>query len=126
MIHELSELVLTFGGAVSQTCCFLHVVNLIAKLLIPQFNVSKGFGDAVVGGGQDDEYGEAGFDENNDIASEKEADQNVVINGIDNDNGWIDEVDLLSPEERKELDDAIQPVKTLLVKVCEHIMMLAM
>ena len=126
MIRELSELVPTFGGAASQTRCFLHVVNLVAKSLICQFNVSKGFGDAVVGGGQDDEYGEAGFDENDDIASEKEANQNVVIDGIDNDDGWIDEVDLLSPEERKELDDAIQPVKTLLVKVCEHITTLAM
>ncbi|KAF8549262.1 hypothetical protein OG21DRAFT_1368066, partial [Imleria badia] len=38
MVCALSELVPAFGGAPSQTCCFLHVVNLVVKLLIHQFN----------------------------------------------------------------------------------------
>ncbi|KAF8548495.1 hypothetical protein OG21DRAFT_1374013, partial [Imleria badia] len=38
MVHVLGELVPAFGGAPSQTRCFLHVVNLIAKSLIHQFN----------------------------------------------------------------------------------------
>ncbi|KAF9226859.1 hypothetical protein BS17DRAFT_660413, partial [Gyrodon lividus] len=38
MIHELLTLVLTFGGSASHTQCFLHMVNLIVKMLICQFD----------------------------------------------------------------------------------------
>jgi hypothetical protein len=38
MIRELAELVPRFEGEVSHTCCFLHVINLIAKSLI-QFDM---------------------------------------------------------------------------------------
>ncbi|KAF8549263.1 hypothetical protein OG21DRAFT_1374482, partial [Imleria badia] len=51
------------------------------------------------------------------IGSEEETDQNATVNAIDDNDSWIDEVDFLSPEERKKLDDTIQPIKTLLVKV---------
>ena len=42
MINELSVLVDTFAGAANHTRCFLHVVNLVAKSLIQQFEVKKG------------------------------------------------------------------------------------
>ncbi|KAF9226120.1 hypothetical protein BS17DRAFT_655042, partial [Gyrodon lividus] len=38
MIHELLTLVPMFGGSVRHTWCFLHIVNLIVKTLIHQFN----------------------------------------------------------------------------------------
>ena len=41
MITELSQLVPMFAGAASQTHCFLHVVNLIAKSVLHQFDVKS-------------------------------------------------------------------------------------
>lgn len=34
MITELADLVDNFPGAANQTCCFLHVINLIVKSII--------------------------------------------------------------------------------------------
>ena len=44
--------ILTFGSATGHTWCFLHVVNLVAKLLIHQFDVSKKEVDATLDGCQ--------------------------------------------------------------------------
>ncbi|KAG2030876.1 hypothetical protein BDR03DRAFT_819033, partial [Suillus americanus] len=38
MVAELAELVLHFSGLTSRTRCFLHIVNLIAKSLIREFD----------------------------------------------------------------------------------------
>ncbi|KAG1791479.1 hypothetical protein EV424DRAFT_1273999, partial [Suillus variegatus] len=38
MIRELSGKVLEFSGPTTHTRCFLHTVNLVAKLLIREFN----------------------------------------------------------------------------------------
>ncbi|KAG2143881.1 hypothetical protein BD769DRAFT_1347815, partial [Suillus cothurnatus] len=41
MVENLMAEVPAFGGATSHTQCFLHMVNLIAKLLICEFDVTK-------------------------------------------------------------------------------------
>lgn len=41
MIEEMSDLIPTLTGAANHTHCFLHVVNLVAKSLIQQFDVKK-------------------------------------------------------------------------------------
>ncbi|KAF8836546.1 hypothetical protein BDN67DRAFT_867168, partial [Paxillus ammoniavirescens] len=38
MMVELEGLVAHFGGKSARTHCFLHIVNLITKSLIKQFN----------------------------------------------------------------------------------------
>ncbi|KAF8546724.1 hypothetical protein OG21DRAFT_1383697, partial [Imleria badia] len=38
MIDSLSDLIPAFTGPKNQTCCFLHIVNLIAKSLLCQFD----------------------------------------------------------------------------------------
>ncbi|KAG1745065.1 uncharacterized protein EDB91DRAFT_1038696, partial [Suillus paluster] len=38
MIRELSGKVLEFSGATTHMRCFLHMVNLVAKLLIREFD----------------------------------------------------------------------------------------
>jgi hypothetical protein len=45
MIEELANLVPTFPGKVNQTCCFLHIINLVVKSVIQQFDVEKGKAD---------------------------------------------------------------------------------
>ncbi|KAF9218604.1 hypothetical protein BS17DRAFT_661327, partial [Gyrodon lividus] len=38
MINRLGNHIPTFGGATSHTRCFLHIVNLVAKSFIHQFD----------------------------------------------------------------------------------------
>lgn len=41
MVDDLKALVPTFGGSTSHIRCFLHTVNLVAKSLIREFDVTK-------------------------------------------------------------------------------------
>ena len=50
MVEKLVDRVPQFGGAASRTRCFLHIINLIAKSIIRQFNVKKKDLDAVFNG----------------------------------------------------------------------------
>lgn len=42
MIDRLSVLAPEFAGKAAHTRCFLHIMNLIAKTLIRQFDIKKG------------------------------------------------------------------------------------
>ncbi|KAF9218357.1 hypothetical protein BS17DRAFT_841153 [Gyrodon lividus] len=41
MIQELTVLAGRFAGLAAHTCCFLHIINLVAKRLLCQFDVKK-------------------------------------------------------------------------------------
>ncbi|KAG2105170.1 hypothetical protein BD769DRAFT_1309338, partial [Suillus cothurnatus] len=49
MMTALAENVAHFGGDTAQTRCFLHIVNLVAKSLLKQFDVPKNEALAFVG-----------------------------------------------------------------------------
>jgi hypothetical protein len=102
MVKDLAVLNPWFQGEASRVRCFNHVVNLVAKSLLKPFDGGKLI-EVEVEGDDDGEDDSAGDDEEGDP---------------DNVEGWIDESDSLSEEERLELDDAILPIKTVLVKVC--------
>ena len=111
MVEELYATLPAFGGAASHTRCFLHVVNLIAKSLIHQFDVSRKDADA-----EPEQL--AATNE----GSEKENDSHADVetrSKVDNDDGWVDEVDLLTNEEQEQLAKENLPVKLALVKVCQ-------
>ena len=115
MIEELQELIPEFAGSASHTCCFLHIINLIAKLLIRQFNAKKtSKGDHKLADLQKElEEEEATcqdrvpVDESDDEAKEE----------VDNDEGWVDEMENMTDEEKEELEKSIRPVELALVKV---------
>ena len=46
MIDELAGLLTHFGEEAGQTCCFLHVINLVVKTLIRLFDLPRGKGKA--------------------------------------------------------------------------------
>jgi hypothetical protein len=63
------------------------------------------------------------------FAAEDEDDRLLIVEGdeevedgsqIENDEGWIDEVELLAGEEHDELEEAILPLKLALMKVIVH------
>lgn len=46
MVEQLSFLLPEFDGNFNQVCCFAHIVNLVAKLLLRQSDVQKVQGSA--------------------------------------------------------------------------------
>lgn len=45
MMLELADHLAHFGGEAARTQCFLHVINLVAKTVIKQFDLPKRRGD---------------------------------------------------------------------------------
>jgi hypothetical protein len=130
MIAELVKILPDFSQ-VNHTRCFLHIVNLCAKSIIKQFDVPKK---------KEDEHLDEAVrelqndnDELQDLAGDQELEEQQTVDAIaqrqingqdgeeeeedDDIEGWIDEMELLSPAERAGLEESIRPVKLVLVKV---------
>jgi len=117
MIHHLAMRVDKFKGRKTQTRCFAHILNLIAKSIIRQFDVPKAQVDKVfdeataalmeLAGNIDVEERESA--EHEDERDDDEADEDTE--------DWIDEREGMTLEQRAELDKSVQPVRLMLVKV---------
>ena len=114
MIDSLSDLVPAFTGPKNQTCCFLHVINLISKSLLCQFDTAKM--DLNGSGELEDE--ELNLDEINDGNGNGVEDEgNDDNNETDNNEGWVDESKKLLARDLEELKRTTCPVKAALLKV---------
>ena len=119
MIFELSDLLKTFDGDPSRIRCFLHILNLIAKSLLRQFDVPKA---------QADEALNEAEQELHKLAEGLDLEEAATVQGLSQDDddddddtdGWIDEQAEMSAIEREELDDRVRPIRLLLVKVRDH------
>lgn len=116
----LSELVPAFAGPASQTRCFLHIVNLIAKSLLRQFDAKKvdlDKTDLVDGDDVDLELEDeaSSVDEGDCVADEGEGENEDEED--DNEDGWVDESKDLTARELAELKRTTRPVKLALFKV---------
>ena len=103
MLQKLAEL-LPEPSVVHQTRCFLHIVNLIAKSLIKQFDTPKKKKD----GDEDEDDTELleisdGLDAEEDETVAAHADGEDEDMEGDNLEGFIDERNFLTEEERSEL-----------------------
>ena len=122
MVEELDLLIDDFPGPANQTRCFLHILNLVVKSIIRQFDLPKTKKTS-----DDDE------DEENDaekeilkLADEIEWEEAMAgINGDeedatedDNDEGWVDEREEMTEGELRRLTRSVKPVRLLLSKVC--------
>ena len=125
MIDELQELIPEFSGSASHTRCFLHIVNLIAKLLIRQFDAKKAGakGDHEMAELQRELEEEEAFQggdieiDDEDEDDDEDDDELAEKKKVDNDEGWVDEAEEMTEKEKDELEKSIQPVKLALVKV---------
>jgi hypothetical protein len=118
MIDELIALLAEFPGPANQTRCFAHIINLIAKSVIRQFDVPK----ATEGKTIDEAIAElralAGDIDIEEMLM-RAANSNEDDNDDDNDSveGWVDECQEMSKVEVVELKADVQPVRMMLVKV---------
>ena len=121
---QLSIQVPSFAGTASHTRCFLHIVNLIAKSLLSQFDSKKmaDNGDnklrelAKECVEEEAAYLEQITSNLNDEEIDEESDEEINVD--DNDEGLVDEAGELTDAQWIELERSLQPVKLALVKVC--------
>ena len=144
MIQELANLIDDFPGPANQTRCFLHILNLVVKSIINQFDLPKakkkagpGDDDGDNDGGDDGDGGFETLDPETDqllkLAGDIDLEEEITAGAgdesdteDDNVEGWVDERDEMTKEELKKLDQSIQPVRLLLTKVSRqlHIILL--
>lgn len=128
LCESLADRVKAFS-VVNRTRCFAHILNLVAKSLLKQFDVEKKTKD---GRSTDDDAsmeeidlseGERdlleladGIDEE-ELTTAQENDPTDEEDGLDDDeDGWVDELEALSEEERANLKAITRPVSRTLVK----------
>jgi hypothetical protein len=122
MIEELGDLVDAFPGEANRTRCFAHIINLIAKSVIKQFDIPKARAGDILDGGVEELSALARDIELEEWVTRASVSENDE-NDDDNFEDWEDERLGLSKELLQKLDDDVQPVRQVLVKVCsvEHV-----
>ena len=119
MVLELDDRLVNFSP-VNRTRCFTHILNLVSKSLLKQFDIKRE--DKQNDDLDDDEKSLLALAENieeEELSMAKENDEEDGEMGEDDDlNGWVNEVAALTPRERDDLERSIRPIKRMLVKVC--------
>ena len=114
MIDALSELIVAFPGAANRTRCFTHILNLVVKVILCQFNVPKAKANEAL-----DVASQALADLAGDIDLE-EAEMNDLKdddNVDENELGWMDPLEGMLQEDRKAQETSVHPMRLVLVKV---------
>lgn len=127
MIKILSEQLEGFEGAIGRVRCFAHVLNLVVKSLLHQFDVPKGKWT-----GPADEADGALYDLIDESSDNDAGDFEAELEGlgdipsgvdIDDTDGWVDEIATMMDEECTEFEEEVRPVCMVLTKVstqCLH------
>jgi len=122
MIDHLATLVDTFPGAANQTRCFTHILNLVAKSVLRQFEAPKAKGGDVLDDAakelaaifddleDEDEDGLSNTNDAGDDSGESDDDD-------DDDDGLVDERGGMSEEELASLEESVKPIRLVLTKV---------
>ena len=121
MIEELAELIDDFPGPANQMCFFLHILNLVVKSILRQFDLPKSKKSI-----SNDNDGNDSLDQATEellrLASDIDLEEELTANDDDdeeddNDEGWIDEHEEMTEDELRELAESVGPVRLLLTKV---------
>ena len=96
----------------NQTRCFTHVINLVVKSILRQFDIAKAKANETLNNATETLLQVA---EN--IAGEDSDEMTGDDDLEDNTEGWVDERDFMTEEDRVALDASVQPVRLVLTKV---------
>jgi hypothetical protein len=119
MIDELENLLTEFSGAASRTRCFAHIVNLVAKTVIRQFDMPHAMDKTLANKVLIKLRSLAdGIEAEEQItrASESKEDDDDDVND-DNDEGWVDEREEMEQRDLESLEVDVQPARKVLMKV---------
>ena len=114
MIAELATIIEDFLGAANQTCCFAHILNLVIKSILRQFDLPKNKAQEFLDDTSKELFELAGNIEQEDLET-RSSDGND--DDDDNLDGWFDERNRMTEEELDELGAAVEPVRFVLTKV---------
>jgi len=132
MVKHLATLVENFPGAANQTRCFTHILNLVAKSVLRQFDVAKkaandspdldNASDALANLASlalelEPESGSLVSDDDQGDDSQGDEDDEDVGEDDEDVGGLGDGQDNMSEEEVAELEESLVPVRLMLVKV---------
>nr|GAT44897.1 predicted protein [Mycena chlorophos] len=115
MVDELETLVKGFSKT-RQTRCFLHVINLIAKSFLRQFDPKAQIGDAPPADADSQAY----QDLMGEVARELERYEEQVGPDDeldDHDEGWVDELGAMGANERGEINEKLKDARWALGKI---------
>jgi hypothetical protein len=121
MIDHLAILNDDFPGSSNRTRCFAHIINLVVKSILKQFDVPKKQVNRVLDTAERElmvlaEDLEEEEEEN--LATEEiEGDEDESHKMEDNVDGLVDEAEQLEEEEHVELCKAVLPARMMLTKV---------
>lgn len=113
MIDGLAELLEAFPGPANRTRCFAHILNLVAKSILRQFDVPKAKSDEAL-----DVAAQALAELAEDLDHEGDDDEVGDKDEDDDVEGMVDVRAEMTEEEIEALDASLQPVRVVLVKVC--------
>jgi hypothetical protein len=136
MIEHLATLIESFLGAANQTWCFTHILNLVAKSVLHQFEAPKSKEGKVLDDAartlagifddlEDDDVdldGDVDVDGAGNEGNEDGSEGNDDVDGDvadDDEDGLPDERDGMSEEELAKLEESVKPVRLVLTKVCQ-------
>ena len=102
MVKELEKTLVNFPGEASRTHCFCHIINLVAKSVITQFDVPN---DANLAGQMEVEE------------ARQQLEDKQENKDTDDDKGWVDERAEMSAVELVVLDCDVFPARRVLTKV---------
>ena len=117
MINVLKELVEDFPGPVNQTRCFAHILNLVVKSILRQFDLpnpksGNSLDDKTVDDASKELLSLAGNVEDEEDVVSREGEGGVDTEEPEDDNleGWVDERTLMDVEDLNELEESVKPV----------------
>ena len=121
MVECLEVLIDDFPGAANQTRCFLHILNLVVKSILKQFDLPK---KKKKPNGNDDDQIDEMIDQASkellQLAGDVEMEGELMVDDEeddDNEEGWIDEREEMTEDELRDLSASVAPVRLLLTKV---------
>lgn len=112
MITHLATLLEEFPGSVNRTRCFAHILNLVAKCIMRQFDTPSKKEEAET----ELEESEDEDSEDDDMMAEVD-DEDEGGEVDDNDDELADVRNELTDKEIRELEKSVKPVKLVLQKV---------
>ena len=114
MINQLEDLLEEFPGASNQTWCFAHILNLVVKSILHQFDVPKAKANEALDHATKNLLHIADDIEVEEAETQAAAGDDELEDNID---GWVDEQTLMNEEDKQKLDASVQPVRLVLTKV---------
>lgn len=116
MVEKLTNILLDFPGTANQTCCFTHILNLVAKAILKQFNAPKGglMTDTAALEVLAEDLAQLEMDDTD--GADGKPDDNKLLAGEEIPSGQ----EGLSAEELEELEESLKPVRMVLAKVCHQ------